>query len=147
MLAFSIVCFVAAGVIAAINRPRGGPRLRGPFALALAVLALPIEAAKPPTVGDLVSALMDAGVTVEARALPPLIEPLTEGRVVQVAGAAGLKVTTTTPYAAFTQDRLPGFVAWATSMRLPASNGKRDDHSTQGNGKKKGHTKSPSTPE
>ena len=111
-----------------------------------------IAKAKILTASDPASAkasLIGAGVV-----LPPtdLAKPLTEGDVVEIGGAVGVRVTTTTPTAPFGSEQVTGFIS--TFGRDLSSSGD-DRQSTRdfpnpggdkGNGKKKGHTKSPSDP-
>lgn len=88
--------------------------------------------------------------------LPPLSldRTLTEGAVVQIGDALGLKVTTTHPTAPFDSGQVDAFLSVFAKQLVPPSS--TDPQATEdfpnpgtgkGNGKQKGHYKSPSDPE
>jgi hypothetical protein len=140
-------------------------------ALLLSVFLLGTPAlAKDATVGDFLMGIakarqLSASDPVSARAalqssgvvLPPLAldRALTEGDVVQIGGAVGLRVTTTQPAAAFDSGQVEAFLSVFAPKLVPLSGTDPQDTAEdafpnpgtgKGNGKKKGHHKSPTDP-
>ena len=140
----------------------------GAVVLSTSLVSVPVLA-KSTTVGDFLIGIakarkLSATDPASARAalqssgvlLPPfsLDRALTEADVVQIGGALGLKVTTTRPTAPFDSGQVDAFLSvFAKQLVLPSST---DPQATEdfpnpgtgkGNGKQKGHYKSPSDPE
>ena len=112
-----------------------------------------IAKAKSLTVSDPVAARN--ALTARGVALPPLAldKALTEGDVVQIGGALGVPVTTSSPSSPFDSRQIDGFIS--TFNRTLTNNSVTgpdapDDFPNpgtgKGRGKKKGHHKSPSDP-
>ena len=111
-----------------------------------------IAKAKSLSASDPVSAR--AALTSAGVALPPLAldKALTEGDVVQIGGALGVPVTTSSPSTPFDSGQVDGFIS--TFGKKLASPGDQTQSpadfpnpgTDKGRGKKKGHHKSPSDP-
>ena len=113
-----------------------------------------IAKAKSLSASDPVSArtaLTSAGI-----ALPPLAldKALTEGDVVQIGGALGVPVTTSSPSTPFDSGQVDGFISTfgktltgvGGDTQSPNADPFPTPGSDKGRGKKRGHNKSPSDP-
>lgn len=131
-----------------------GPALAAPGQVTVGQFLVEIAKAKSLVATDgnsAVSALRGAGVSVPAIDLG---KTLTEGDVVAIGSAAGLRFTTSNPGAPFTSGQVDQFlVSFGSELGTSAgddpstrSHDGSGSNSSKGKGKKKGHNKTPSDP-